>query len=143
MLNTRTFVEKILDRCIEMNFQCIGVWRLANNVFLAHIGGSGFPDRYVFFYDAQEIKFREPESMKKRAELLSRLLNKEMFTNRNDETTRAFFIGSHMAAVVRFATAIEHAALFLVKTDGSEATWLERPENIILDFVVPKTKATR
>lgn len=147
MLDKRTFITKISKRCAETNLQLVGVWRLADGVYLTHIGGSGLPDRYIFYYDAQEIKFRKKDSLSGRAKLFLPLLNKGALTEHDDETVRAFFFGTHDFRIseVTFETAIKYAALYLIKVnDGDAVDWLERPENVILDFSPkPKTKTTR
>lgn len=143
MLDTRMFVEKILKRCAETNLQLVGVWRLAEGVYLTHVGGSGLPDRYIFYYDSREIKFREGDSLSKRAKLSLPLLNKGALTERDEEPIYAFFFGAHdfRVAEVTFETAIERAALFLAKKDGHDVMWLKRPEHIVLNFAMPKAGA--
>jgi hypothetical protein len=125
-----------------MNLQLIGMWRLADGAYLAHVGGSGLSDRYIFCYDAREIKFREKNSLSGRAKLFLPLLNKGALTERGDETVRVFSFGAHDCRIteVAFETAIKYATLYLVKTNGDAVDWLERPENIILDFKLEKRK---
>lgn len=131
MFDTEAFKKYDTELLEKLGLKSQGSWALADNIFMSY-----HEDKYgrrssIFFYDSSETTFKQGL----REFLEGRMLRRGTFTKEPDNTLMVFYFFDCISAMMAHLTpnpigAIRLASNVIMKSDGEEISWFEKPKKV-------------